>query len=146
MLLRNLNLVYVYTVFVPALCFADLDIVPAHLSLAHAAVIGESPILSPLARCSKRSCLFVQDAWICMQLECSRKSHADARREVARRIACNELHSPPAHSSASTSSHRERPGTHTRIARRSCCPQMRKAPCVACSCALFPTLLSRSQR
>lgn len=48
-LLRNLNLVYVYTVFVPALCFADLDIVPAHLSLAHAAVIGESPVLGLLA-------------------------------------------------------------------------------------------------
>ena len=61
-LLRNLNLVYVYTVFVPALCFADLDIVPAHLSLAHAPVIGESPILGLLAHYSKRSCLLVQDA------------------------------------------------------------------------------------
>ena len=47
-LLGNLDRVHVYAVFIPPLLLTNLHIIPAHLSLPHAAVVGERPIFEPV--------------------------------------------------------------------------------------------------
>lgn len=51
----NLHRIHVYALFEPSLGLANLDVVTTHLSLAHLAILGKSPVFKtvtsrPLAR------------------------------------------------------------------------------------------------
>lgn len=49
MLFTNCNLIDIHPVLEPPLRLGNLDIVPAHLPLAHPAILGERPVLEPVA-------------------------------------------------------------------------------------------------